>query len=465
MKILSTFFALSVFLGVYGQTTITLQPDSVTGKDAMVGSYPNDLNTNIGNHIHLLASAWTVSGSPGVRRGLLQFDLSGIPAGASIVEAKLSLYHSSMQPNEGHTDRSGSNDWVIQRITSNWDEQTVTWNNQPNSTTQNQILLPGCTGCWPVYSTSDYLNINVDTIVQYWVDNPSENFGFIMKLQTEQFYRAMKFASSDHPDASLHPKLEVTYLTRAEQCLVADYPFNGNANDASGNGHHATVYGATLTADRFGNPNSAYDFDGSDDYINTFTTFDYPFRTVSVWAMPRDISGSGLVNPDIVFTQSDAALNYGKVYAGFSNDTLKMKAGGEPSNFSYTQIGVNIWYHIVLVRNSVETKYYLNGQQIGVGVSGNSGANVDPYDKLVIGTDRTRARKFFDGVIDDLKIFDCALDSNDIVDLYNSGAICTHYDTVTITVDDTVVHTTYDTVTVFDSISVVHTTYDTVTVV
>ena len=48
--------------------------------------------------------------------------------------------------------------------------------------------------------------------------------------------------------------------------LVAHYPFNGNANDIIGD-NHGIVYGATLTADRFGNSNSAYDFDGVDDYI------------------------------------------------------------------------------------------------------------------------------------------------------------------------------------------------------
>ena len=50
--------------------------------------------------------------------------------------------------------------------------------------------------------------------------------------------------------------------------LVAYYPFNGNADDESGNGNHGTVNGATLTIDRFGNENSAYSFDGIDDYID-----------------------------------------------------------------------------------------------------------------------------------------------------------------------------------------------------
>ena len=49
--------------------------------------------------------------------------------------------------------------------------------------------------------------------------------------------------------------------------LVAHYPFNGNANDESGNGNNGIVYGATLTVDRFGNTNKAYDFNGSTTYI------------------------------------------------------------------------------------------------------------------------------------------------------------------------------------------------------
>ncbi len=51
--------------------------------------------------------------------------------------------------------------------------------------------------------------------------------------------------------------------------LVAWYPFNGNANDESGNGNHGVVNGATLTTDRFGNPSKAYNFDGNGNFIQT----------------------------------------------------------------------------------------------------------------------------------------------------------------------------------------------------
>ena len=57
--------------------------------------------------------------------------------------------------------------------------------------------------------------------------------------------------------------------------LVAYYPFNGNANDESGNGNDGTVNGATLADDRFGNPGSAYYFDGNDYiYINDHSSLD-----------------------------------------------------------------------------------------------------------------------------------------------------------------------------------------------
>ena len=50
--------------------------------------------------------------------------------------------------------------------------------------------------------------------------------------------------------------------------LVGYYPFNGNANDESGNRNNGSVIGASLTSDRNGNPNSAYFFNGRSDYIS-----------------------------------------------------------------------------------------------------------------------------------------------------------------------------------------------------
>ncbi|MDL5051365.1 hypothetical protein QQ054_35770 [Oscillatoria amoena NRMC-F 0135] len=61
---------------------------------------------------------------------------------------------------------------------------------------------------------------------------------------------------------------DVLNLNSLNYGLVGYYPFTGNAGDSSGTGNHGTTKnGVSLTADRFGNPNSAYLFDGSNDYI------------------------------------------------------------------------------------------------------------------------------------------------------------------------------------------------------
>jgi len=74
--------------------------------------------------------------------------------------------------------------------------------------------------------------------------------------------------------------------------LMAYDPFNGNANDETFHGHDGTVCGATLTADRFANANSAYTFDGKDDYISITNTTAFGFNnqsfSVSLWGQLRD---------------------------------------------------------------------------------------------------------------------------------------------------------------------------------
>ncbi|MDG2213698.1 MAG: PQQ-binding-like beta-propeller repeat protein, partial [Verrucomicrobiota bacterium] len=78
--------------------------------------------------------------------------------------------------------------------------------------------------------------------------------------------------------------------TDLKKGLVAYYPFNGNAKDESGNGHHGEVNGATLTADRHSKSNSAYNFNKNVIAIPTTASADYSLgHTMSVWAKVPDI--------------------------------------------------------------------------------------------------------------------------------------------------------------------------------
>lgn len=191
---------------IHAQTTIVLQPDSATGKDATINF--NEPNLNYGNYLDFLATAWTNSGVPHLLRSFIDFDISMIPPNATIISAYLSLYGNPQSTNYHlHSSHSGSNVSELHRITSPWSEHTITWNNQPTTDTVGKIVLPQS-----VTSTQNYLNIDVTNHIQFKHANPASHYGFMFRLVTEVMYRSMLFASSDNPNAALRPKLEITYL-------------------------------------------------------------------------------------------------------------------------------------------------------------------------------------------------------------------------------------------------------------
>jgi hypothetical protein len=186
------------------QVTVTFQPNGTVGKDATVQSESSNANNNFGSSDHVEAAAWTYSGNQGVVRSLFDFtELSTIPANATIMDARISLYAMDVAAWQ----HSGANDSWIERITDSWNESTVTWNNQPATTVTNRISLAQSSN-----ATQNYLNIDVTQLVQDMIDQPSSSYGFLIKLKTESVYRRMGFGSSDHTNPNLRPRLSVTYI-------------------------------------------------------------------------------------------------------------------------------------------------------------------------------------------------------------------------------------------------------------
>jgi PKD repeat protein len=189
------------------QFTITFQPDGAFGEDALLHGLPSVTDTNFGDNPEFAGNAWTFSGIPGVVRSVIDFDLAIIPDTVTITQAYLSLYAWDSDMGFGrHSTLSGSNACLLQRVITEWDENTVTWNTQPATTTQNEVILPESTS-----DTENYLNIDVTTLVKDMKSNPTESFGFMLKLETESYYRLMNFCSSDHTNPALRPKLVVKY--------------------------------------------------------------------------------------------------------------------------------------------------------------------------------------------------------------------------------------------------------------
>ncbi|MFC6996035.1 DNRLRE domain-containing protein [Rufibacter roseus] len=180
------------------------QPRSqLDGRDALY------LNTvNYSTYAYLNAHAWTHSLGNSYMRTLFKFNLESIPVGATIQSATLHLYS---DPNSygvlSNQQISGSNAVYFEKVTANWTESTVIWNNQPATTTAGRIWQG------PSTSTTENIQVNLSSFVQEWVNNPSANYGLMMKLENEQYYRARNYASEDHTNAAIRPKLVITYST------------------------------------------------------------------------------------------------------------------------------------------------------------------------------------------------------------------------------------------------------------
>ena len=189
---------------------IEFQPDSIDGKDAYIEDYQfaDYRDRNWGNSQALQVQSWTADGYPLVIRSLLDFNLARIPSGATIDSARLSLYaHGNQGHGFGHDTLGGSNACYIQRITSDWGENTVTWNRHPDVDTMTMVSITSSEN-----QMQDYIGIDVTPLVRAYHKNPSESYGFLIRLQNEYDYRRMAFASSDAEEEHKRPKLEVYYM-------------------------------------------------------------------------------------------------------------------------------------------------------------------------------------------------------------------------------------------------------------
>lgn len=204
--------------------------------------------------------------------------------------------------------------------------------------------------------------------------------------------------------------------------LVAYYPFSGNANDFSNKGNDGIVNGARLTNDRFGNNNSAYNFNGRNNNIDVEPnrsldlTGDY---TISVWIRPEAFRSLG----GIISKYNSASSNgYTLRQSGFMGTATRTQGINLEEIETRTRLQLNQWYHIVAIKRDNIKSLYINGQsqQLYGTSSYETQANTD---KLTIGSDYTYEPKhndprFFTGDIDDIRIYTRALAINEIRALY-----------------------------------------------
>jgi len=209
--------------------------------------------------------------------------------------------------------------------------------------------------------------------------------------------------------------------------LIAYYPFSGNAKDESGNGHDGTVSGASLEMDRFGNPNSAYVFDGIDDYINIAGSSDFSLSswTIAGWIKIND--NPGLYSSNIVGKMSTTDhYNFQVSFLPEQRQPPNVIVSGyetcddefdHPLVFYHSPLHEWIFFASVRDDNSGRNALYINGEEVGEGVWPDDSPCLDDTD-LRIGHKFEPNSVCFNGAIDDVRIYNRALSEAEIQGLF-----------------------------------------------
>ena len=216
--------------------------------------------------------------------------------------------------------------------------------------------------------------------------------------------------------------------------LVGYWPFCGNANDESGNGNNGTVNGATLTTDRFGNANKAYDFNSNNNnYIQTAIGI-HDTLTFSAWfkcGVPTKYYG-------MIYSYGDSSAT-GSTYSGqiMGPHPNWVSAGHVGKFHSYafnnsylteiipTQYSDDNNWHNVIITYIPNDKIYFYYD--GVFIS-NTPLNAFPIIQGIVTFGRdlnnnagaTSNQGKFDGTLDDIGIWNRALTQAEITQLYTA---------------------------------------------
>jgi len=222
--------------------------------------------------------------------------------------------------------------------------------------------------------------------------------------------------------------------------LVGWWPFNGNANDESGNGNHGIKSGGIVnTTDRFGNSNKAFLFNGIDGVINLPSLNSLPYRpiTYSAWVIVNSYLPSSwghkfkaVIGRNTTYVFDNGVIGLfaaNNLENGIYDNTFLMWRGGGtgsvvPSSKTIPQL--NSWVHLVYTQNlNGDFYWYQNGSIVN---SGNFTNSQNDFNFFQIGScnNQSNWNTFWEGKLDDIAIWNRALTQKEITALYTGVPAC-----------------------------------------
>ena len=218
--------------------------------------------------------------------------------------------------------------------------------------------------------------------------------------------------------------------------LVSCFPFNGNAQDVMNLSNTGISYGATLTTDRFGLANSAYSFNGINNYIKASSSFlPTAERTISLWFKANSLD----TYPVLIAYGGNGSCGttwfQGMNHGGGANYMLESHCEMNFFQWQYLAPPIGQWYHWALTTDNSGCKMYVNGVLVASNtnyVSNTFVANRDlsfgacvnsngiaPFTDSQVG--------YFNGKLDDISIYNRALTNVEIQKIYqNNDSVFTY---------------------------------------
>ncbi|MBO94831.1 MAG: hypothetical protein CMI32_08045 [Opitutales bacterium] len=197
--------------------------------------------------------------------------------------------------------------------------------------------------------------------------------------------------------------------------LIAHYPYSGDAEDHSGNGNHGTVNGATLTEDRFGMTDSAYAFDGEDDHVFADVenwTGDY---TLSLWAKADETAQQRFCSVINGYDKTPGSKNTCQIHTSGGLFPTYQFFSSNAESFATVRLE---WQHLAITVNKHLIRFYENGRQVYVQEL--EGGDANQFSHLIMGRNR-HGNRHFAGLIDDVYVYDRALNPAEIERLHDGG--------------------------------------------
>ncbi len=206
---------------------------------------------------------------------------------------------------------------------------------------------------------------------------------------------------------------------------VINLPLNGNTLDISGNNLHGTNSNASLTTDRFNNPNSAYYFNGTNASITIpfSNKFDIPPTgqfTISLWLQPALANSVSALfvkspfNPSIFNSLWDYGLYLlsNKGMSGYANNNFLVG--------STTMVQNACWYHLAVTYNNGNWNLYLNGSLEAFDYTGTK-KSLQSGGGIALGKKGEANGDYFKGKLDEVRFYDIALNQAEVKKLICSA--------------------------------------------